>query len=221
MPTTAHHPRPAVDGLLVDMDGLFRHWRDTGARLGERRADLPAGTFDAYAYRHPSYRLAQLGVLTDQQWADDVAARLVDAFGPRALEAIGPWRADRGEIDPVMLDLLAQARRHVPVGVLTNTTTAFRADLAHHGIANVFDFVFPTAELGVDKPAPLAFHTAARKMGIAPDRLFFTDDEPPYVAGALHAGLNAEVFTGPKGFAAALTRIGVPVTAAQALAPAA
>ncbi|GHH80476.1 hypothetical protein GCM10018781_61000 [Kitasatospora indigofera] len=221
MPITVNRPGPAVDGLLVDMDGLFRHWRDTGARLGEQLAGLPAGTFDTFAYGHPSYRLAQLGVLTDQQWADDVTARLIDAFGHRALDAIGPWRADRGESDPVMLDLLAQARRHLPVGVLSNTTDAFRADLAHHGIADVFDFVFPTAELHVDKPSPLAFHTAAQKMGIAPDRLFFTDDEPPYVAGALHAGLRAEVFTGPQAFAAALTRHGIPVTAAQTLAPAA
>ncbi|MFD5616472.1 HAD family hydrolase [Kitasatospora sp. NPDC127060] len=219
MPTTAN--RPAVDGLLVDMDGLFRHWRDTGARRGEQLAQLPAGTFDTYAYRHPSYRLAQLGVLTDQQWADDVARRLTAAFGPRALDAIGPWRADRGETDPVMLDLLTQARRHVPVGVLSNTTDAFRADLAHHGLADAFDHVFPTAELHVDKPAPLAFRTAAQAMGLPPDRLFFTDDEPPYVAGALHAGLRAELFTGPEAFAAALTRLGIPVTATKTLAPAA
>lgn len=212
---------PDIRGLLLDMDGLFRHWRDTGARLGEQQAHLPAGTFDAFAYRHPAYRLAQLGVLTDQQWADDVAARLKDAYGPRALDAIGPWRADRGEIDPVMLDLLAQARRHVPVGVLSNTTDAFRADLVHHGIPDVFDHVFPTAELHVDKPAPLAYRIAAQRMGIPPAGLYFTDDEPSYVAGALHAGLNAAVFTGPQAFADALNRLGIPVSIHWTLAPAA
>ena len=213
--------RTPVRALLVDMDGLFRHWRDTGARTGERVAHLPAGTIDAYAYG-PAYRLAQLGVLTDQQWAQDVEDRLVADFGDRARTAIASWRVDRGETDPVMLDLLAQARAHLPVGVLSNTTDAFRADLAHHGIADAFDYVMPTAELHVDKPSPLAFLTAAQIMGVPPQALAFTDDEAPYVAGALHAGLHAVQHTGPDGFAHFLADIGVPVTAPRPqLAPAA
>jgi hypothetical protein len=88
-----------VTGLLCDMDGLFRHWCDTGARTDEQLAQLPPGTIDAYTYRHPSYRLAQLGILTDQQWGNDVTQRLVNDFGPIALAATGPWRACWGEID--------------------------------------------------------------------------------------------------------------------------
>ncbi|MGH3379426.1 MAG: HAD family hydrolase [Actinoallomurus sp.] len=200
-----------ITGLLCDMDGLFRHWHDTGAHHGEQIAGLPAGTIGTYAYQHPSYRLAQLGVLTDEQWADDVTRRLVADFGPAAMQAVEPWRTDRGQVDPVMLDLLAQARHHLPVAVLSNTTTAFRADLEHHEIADAFDFVFPTAELHVDKPAPLAYLTAAQKMGMPPGQLYFTDDEAPYVAGARHAGLRAHLFTGPDTFTAQLNRLGIPI----------
>ncbi|MGW2612969.1 hypothetical protein ACWC4A_53310, partial [Streptomyces mirabilis] len=58
-----------IDGLLLDMNGLFRHWKDTGAQKSERLAHLPEGTITRYAYEHPSYRLARVGVLTDEQWA--------------------------------------------------------------------------------------------------------------------------------------------------------
>lgn len=209
-----------IDALLFDMDGLFRHWRDTGARTGEHRAGLPAGTFDRYAYQHPSYRLAQLGVLTDQQWADDVTARLVADFGDRAQAAIAPWRADRGEIDPVMVDLAAQARRQgLPVAILSNTTTAFRTDLAHHGLTDAFDEVFPTAELGVDKPAPAAYRLAAARLGVPPQRIFFADDEDHYVAGARATGMHTHRFTTATRLAAQLTLLGIRVTARPVIGP--
>ncbi|GAA4989785.1 hypothetical protein GCM10023205_71210 [Yinghuangia aomiensis] len=63
---------PTIDGLLLDMNGLFRHWHNTGARTSETLAGLPHGTIDRYAYQHRAYRLARVGILTDQEWADDV-----------------------------------------------------------------------------------------------------------------------------------------------------
>ncbi|MGR6998318.1 hypothetical protein ACU686_09835 [Yinghuangia aomiensis] len=101
-----------IDGLLVDMNGLFRHWHDSGARTAEHLAHLPEGTIARYAYDHPAYRLARVGVLTDQQWADDVADRLAQDFGPHVRDALGAWRTDRGEPDPQMVRLLADIRRH-------------------------------------------------------------------------------------------------------------
>lgn len=202
-------PYPPITALLCDMNGLFRHWYNTGAHTGQTLAQLPEGTIAAYAYQHPTYHLARVGVLTDQQWADDVTRRLSADFGPKALDAIAPWRADRGTPDPAMTDILAQARRHLPVGVLSNTTDALRADLAHHDIT--FDFVFPSAELGVDKPSPHAFRLAAQGMSRRPEQLLYFDDEPTFVTAARHAGLRAELFTDPTAFAESLNEHGIPV----------
>jgi FMN phosphatase YigB (HAD superfamily) len=144
-----------------------------------------------------------------------VAARLSADFGPSALTAISPWRCDRGETDPVMLDLLSQARRQLPVGVLSNTTDAFRDDLRHHGIADAFDHILPSAEIGVDKPSPLAFEIAAERMRVAPRNLYYVDDEPTFVKGARHAGLIAELFTSADAFAGSLRRFGIDVVPSQ------
>jgi putative hydrolase of the HAD superfamily len=119
------------------MNGLFRHWRDLGAAKAEHQARLPTGTLARYAYDHPTYRLARVGVLTDQQWADDVADRLAADFGPHVHDALPLWRSDRGECDRAMVCVLDQLRQTVPVGVLSNSTDAFPADLHHHGITFV------------------------------------------------------------------------------------
>ena len=198
------------DLLLLDLDGLIRHWKDTGARQGERLAGLPDGALEA-AYTLPEYKLAQLGILTDQQWAGAVRDHLISHHGPAARKAIPLWQADRGEIDQHMLALVQAARQHLPVAILSNTTSALPADLRLHGISCAFDAVFTSAELGVAKPAPVAYQAVAAAMNIQPGRMFFTDDEMIHVQGAWHAGVPAERFISPVQFHAMLTRLGLPL----------
>ncbi|MFI9772473.1 HAD-IA family hydrolase [Streptomyces sp. NPDC052415] len=198
-----------IDGLLLDMNGLFRHWRNTGARTSEHLAGLPAGTIARYAYDHPAYRLARVGVLTDQQWADDVTERLTTDFGPHVRAALDPWRTDRGEPDTHMAALLTQVRQLLPVGVLSNCTDALRADLQHHGIT--FDHVFPSAELGVDKPSPHAYRQAAEHMGILTHHIAYFDDEPTFVHAARSTGMHAHLFTSADEFTIRLRELGLPL----------
>jgi HAD superfamily hydrolase (TIGR01509 family) len=202
----SQHTGP-VTAVLCDMNGLFRHWHNTGARAAENAAGLPDGTIAAYAYQHPAYRLARVGVLTDQQWADDVADRLAHDHGPHVRDALPLWRTDRGTADTTMIDLLAQVRRQVPVGVLSNCTDALAADLDHHQIA--FDHVLPSALLGADKPSPLAFRAALQTMGHPADRVLYFDDEPTFVTAATRTGLHAYLFQGPHHFARTLRAHGL------------
>lgn len=195
-----------IDAVLCDMNGLFRHWQNTGAATGEQAAGLLPHTIATYAYDHVSYRLARVGVLTDQEWADDVTARLTADFGPAAKDAITPWREDRGIPDQTMISILGALRQHLPVGVLSNCTDALRDDLLRHGIA--FDHVFPSAEIGVEKPAPLAYLTATAAMNVLPARVAFWDDQPYFVTAARHAGLKAHLFTGPDAFLRDLAEYG-------------
>jgi FMN phosphatase YigB (HAD superfamily) len=46
--------------------------------------------------------------------------------------------------------------------------------------------------------------------GVAPERIFFTDDIEEHVVAARAAGWDAEVFTSAIGLAEALTRRGLP-----------
>ncbi|MFG2434593.1 HAD-IA family hydrolase [Streptomyces sp. NPDC048508] len=192
-----------IRGVLFDLNGLFRHWCNTGARQSEELAGLLPGTIARYAYDHPSYRLARVGVLTDQQWADDVTERLVNDHGNHIRGALAPWRRDRGEVDLAMCAILDRLRAQMPVGVLSNSTDALHDDLKFHGIA--FDHVMPSADLGVDKPSPLAYQLAAQRMGIGPTELAYFDDEPTFVQSAQAVGLNAHLFESPAGLIAQMS----------------
>ncbi|MFF2954953.1 HAD-IA family hydrolase [Kitasatospora sp. NPDC057965] len=197
--------------LLFDLNGLFRHFDNEGAAEGERSAALPAGTIARYAYDHPTYEQAKVGLLTDEEWASDVTHRLTVDFGAEAAAtAVAPWRADRGRRDDVMVDLLDQIRATgMPCAVLSNFTDALHTDLELHGIR--FDTAFSSADLRVTKPSPLAFEAAADHLGLHPEELYFFDDQPGFVAGAHAAGLHGELFTGPQALADRLTTLGIHV----------
>ncbi len=202
---------PLVDGLLLDCHGLIQHFHNTGEAEGERAAGLPAGTLANYAYQHPSYDLAKVGVISNRAWVQGVQDRLTTDCGPQAAAAIGPWCADRGDVDWVMVDLVAQARQHVPVAVLSNFTDELHADFAAHGLSDSFDLVLSSADLQVQKPSPVAYLRAAERMSLNPDRIWFTDDTSEYVTAARHTGLQAELYTGVEAFARHLNAMGIPV----------
>ncbi|GLW58541.1 HAD-IA family hydrolase [Kitasatospora phosalacinea] len=198
--------------LLFDLNNLFRYFDNTGARLGEETAGLPAGTIDRHAYQHPSYEAAKVGLMTDRQWADGVHRRLADEFGTQtATIAFEPWRADRGRRDETMVDLLGRLRAHgIRCAVLSNFTDALHTDLDLHGIE--FDAAFASADLRVTKPSPLAFLTTAQRLGLRPEQIHFFDDQESFVAGARAAGLSADQFTGPAALVQRLAELGIQAT---------
>ncbi|MFJ4668915.1 HAD-IA family hydrolase [Kitasatospora purpeofusca] len=197
--------------LLFDVNGVLRHFDNSGAALGEEAAGLEPGTIARYAYDHPSYTEAKVGLMTDQEWADGVELRLAKDFGATAAAAaIAPWRADRGRHDTVMIDLIGQIRATgMPCAVLSNFTDALHNDLDLHGIT--VDHAFASADLRVTKPSPLAFEAAADRLGLHPSEVYFFDDQLGFVAGARAAGMRAELFTGAHALADRLATLGIPV----------
>ena len=116
-----------ISGVVIDMNGIFRHFRNEGAARGEALAGLPPGTMAKYAYAHPSYELAKVGVLTNEEWTIGVQRRLVKDFGEDANVALGPWISDRGHVDLEMLGLVSDLRKSVPVALLSNFTDALHS----------------------------------------------------------------------------------------------
>ncbi|WNE95505.1 HAD-IA family hydrolase [Streptomyces luomodiensis] len=201
-----------ISGLLLDMNGVIRHFDDSGAAAGEALAGLPSGTIREYAYQHPSYELAKVGVMDNRQWVSDVRRRLVADFGHHAENAVEAWCEDRGTVDGDALATIRRIRREVPVGVLSNFTDALHADMVFHGMVDEFDYVFPSHDIRVQKPSPLAYLTAVERMSLEVGDVIFFDDQPAYVAGARAAGLSAFLFTSWDRVVEELDRHGVHVS---------
>jgi len=102
------------------------------------------------------------------------------------------------EIDgmlPVVEDIKRAGMR---AAALTDTSPIHLAVLDRYAVVRALEAVIASCETGLKKPDPEAFREAARRLGVAPGEVYFTDDLVANVEGAREAGLRAEVFRGPE-----------------------
>lgn len=198
-----------VRGILVDLDGVVRLWHNVGAHRAESECSLPPGTISRIAY-DGRFDLAHHGLLTHQTWVAEVHERLIAEFGSRAQSAATIWSADRGQINPPIVDLLhALHASGLVIAALTNNTSAVTGDLKQHGIHDLFHTVINSADIGVCKPAPAAYRIAAARMGLRLDQIAFLDDTLTNVQAAQAIGLRAHHYTHVAGVADFLASLGI------------
>jgi putative hydrolase of the HAD superfamily len=94
------------------------------------------------------------------------------------------------------------------VAVLTNGTDTIPAELRALGIADRFDAVFNSAEIGAAKPEAEAFQHVCRALGVPPEQVFFTDDSPSKLSGAVALGMDARLYVGLPTFVRHLEELG-------------
>jgi putative hydrolase of the HAD superfamily len=183
--------------LLIDLDGVVRFWDSELVALVERRHGLPAGSIAAAAFEAGSaLRDAVTGRITDQEWRADVASRLARLCEESASTVVAEWAEHIGSVDTDVLAVVRTARRTGwRVGLLTNATTRLADDLSTLGIADEFDVVISSADLGIAKPDPCVFQTAYRLMSVDARACVFVDDTEANVVAARQVGLDAHLFT--------------------------
>ena len=118
------------------------------------------------------------------------------------------WSDDAFRMDEAMVALLRAVRsRGVPVVCVSNATTNLGPDINGSGIADCFDVVVNSSEVGVMKPDPGIYLLAAERVGVEPSACLFVDDRPANVRGALDAAVPACRFHSVARFEATLRRV--------------
>lgn len=152
--------------------------------MGGLQADLEAGQIDWAGFHGEFCRLT--GTRPD---AAALAAAAADMF----------------ELNVEILPVVAKLERAgVPAGILSNTCDVHWRHLLDRGwgiLPGAFRPIVLSHEERAAKPEQAIFAVAAERAGVAPGRIFFTDDLPEHVAAARTAGWDAEPYT----TAAALT----------------
>jgi putative hydrolase of the HAD superfamily len=191
--------RDRPQGLLVDLDGVLRHFDAGRVAAAERDHGLGAGSILATALGPDLVVPAVTGRWTHERWLEEVALRLADGGDPAAARAaVARWAEDRGEVDAGVLALVRRARAQGrPVGLATNATDRLDDDLALLGLAGEVDAVVNSSVLGVAKPHPEYYRAACAALGLPTEQVILLDDSIRHVAGARDAGLLAHRFTGP------------------------
>ncbi len=114
-------------------------------------------------------------------------------------DALARAASDIFTLNIAMLPVIAGLERAgCPLGILSNTCGPhweFLQACRYAILPGNFSHVVLSHEVGAVKPEPAIFAAAAAKVGVAADRIFFTDDIPAHVESARDAGWQAEVFT--------------------------
>jgi phosphoserine phosphatase len=106
------------------------------------------------------------------------------------------WRRARWEeqtVYPGAPELLRELRGRFRLGVVTNGASDFqRTKLERTGLAEEFDAVVVSSDVGAGKPDPAVFHAALDALGVdAGDAVMIGNDRARDVEGAQAAGIRA------------------------------
>ena len=185
--------------LLVDFDGVLRSYDMRVPGPLETANGLDEGEILAVASDPALLIPAILGRVSRAGWLTDIAVALADRVGglETAEKLVADWDTYRGEIVPEVLDTIEFLRASgVPVALCTNATDDLREDLARFGLAEAFDAVVSSAEIGYVKPMPEFYRAACDALDTAPGLCLLVDDTVRNIAGARAAGLLGYRFTG-------------------------
>lgn len=190
--------------VLLDLDGVIRHFDPDLPTALEAANGLEPGALMAAAFEPDRIGRLTTGKISRAEWQTEIG----QAVGKPA--AAVEWLADTGRIDQELIDVVDQLRAAgVQVAVLTNGTDTILAELTAHGIADRFDGVFSTADIGFAKPDPRAFRFVCSEMDWDPATVFFTDDSPSKLTGATDISMTARPFRDVNGLRADLAELGV------------
>ena len=190
--------------VLLDLDGVIRHFDQTRVAAIEARYGLAAGVLLGTAFEP---ELAER-VVTGRIRRVDGIAEVGERVGHPT--AASECFADIGVVDEMMLaEVDALRSQGTVVAVLTNGTDTIPAEMAALGIDSHFDVIFNSAELGIAKPDRRVFEAVCGRLRVDPSEVFFTDDSAPSLAGAIEIGMVARLFEGIDAFRRQLAETGL------------
>jgi epoxide hydrolase-like predicted phosphatase len=185
----------AVRAVIWDLGGVILRTMDwTRRSQWEDRLGLPRMQLTRLVFESQTSRRATLGQATDDDVWDSVTAALsLDPATGQQLR-LDFFADDR--IDATLMDFIRRLRVRVRVGMITNAWAGIRHTLeSSFAIADAFDPLVVSAEIGLAKPDPRIYQQTLERLGIEPAAAVFVDDFETNVAGARWVGMQAVHFT--------------------------
>lgn len=184
--------REPARALLLDLDGVLRHYDATVDHVVEDRFGLDHGVILKTAMEPDRYLKLVTGGWTRARWHADIAEYL-----EIPAEAMAELTAYRGYIDHEVLAFVRDVRAAGrPVALCTNAPADLDDDLAQLGLAGEFDAVVNSSDVGAAKPTPDYFRAACLAVRTVPRFCLFVDDSHRNVEGARRVGIAAYRWNG-------------------------
>jgi epoxide hydrolase-like predicted phosphatase len=133
---------------------------------------------------------------TGQTTAEHASRQIAEVFGMPYADYRAKLQA--GEVkDQVLLEYIKQLRAQYKTAMLSNVPkNSLHRRFTPQELADHFDVVVASGEIGYAKPEAQAYEIVADRLGVRLDECIFTDDREPYCEGARSVGMQAVLYTG-------------------------
>ena len=196
--------------ILTDLDGVIRIWSPEIHWKAERATGLPEEAIPRAAFSDDLLPLVITGKISDDEWRRRIADQLSQDFPEANAErAIELWSASPGEVNLEVLEILQTCRKRARLVLISNATSRLLSDLQRLGIAEDFDYIINSSEVGFAKPHPNIYFAALNTMGATPDQALFIDDNAGHVAAATRLGIAGHTYVGADGLRQKLNHLGL------------
>ena len=196
--------------ILTDLDGVIRIWSPEILLEAERATGLPEGAIPRAAFSDDLLPLVITGQISDDEWRRRIADLLSKDFPEANAErAVELWSASPGEVDLEVMEILRACREKAKLVLISNATSRLRSDLRRLGIAEDFDYIINSSEVGFAKPDPNIYFTALDTVGATSNQALFIDDNAGHVAAATRLGIAGHTYLGAAGLRQKLNHLGL------------
>jgi epoxide hydrolase-like predicted phosphatase len=183
-----------IRAVIFDFGGVIARTMDFTSRDGlADRLGMTRLELEKLVFLGESGLNAQQGVISvDQHWTN---LQKMLRLSPEGIVSFQKefWGGD--SIDTDLVDYIRSLKKRYRTGLLSNAFSDLRKRLVEGWkIANAFDEILISSEVGVTKPDPRIYHIALERFGVTADEAVFVDDFLHNVEGARSVGMHAIQF---------------------------
>lgn len=181
----------SIRAVIFDLGGVINRTMDRGPREKlAKRANLSYDALNKLVFDTDTAILATLGKVTTEEHWDNVCTLL--GLPAEELTEVAEYFWGGDSIDTDLVDYIRQIRPHYKTGLLSNAWDDLRHYLENEwAIADAFDEMIISAEVGIAKPDPRIYQITLERLGVAPQEAIFVDDYPDNIEGAHRLGIHA------------------------------
>lgn len=187
----------SIRAVFFDFGGVIQRTEFQAPRqhLAERFG-MDYGDIDKLVFQSPTAVQATIGEINVAEHWQAVARRLKIKAGEIAAVESEFFGGD--VVDWDIVNFLRDLRPRFKTGLISNAWSDMREYLVRTKIADVFDHLTISAEVGMAKPEVKIYRLALEQAGVKANEAVFVDDVPANIEACQQVGMHGILFKNPQ-----------------------
>jgi epoxide hydrolase-like predicted phosphatase len=187
-----------IRAVIFDLGGVLVRTEDRRPRAElARRLGMTYDEISRLVFESDSARLATLGKITTREHWERIRLALGSSMDDFPGVRRDFWGGDK--LDAGLVEYIRCLRPRFKTGLLSNAWDNLRQVITHTWeIADAFDDIVISAEVGMAKPDPQIYELAVQRLGVPASEAIFVDDFSHNIEAANRVGLHGIRFVTPQ-----------------------